>query len=642
MCQAEVVHEVIRQSLKNQGACAMKKWKVMFFSVLAVIAVLGLSAGSAAAEKETETETVQIRILSTSDVHGRFLPFDYALNSPDTSGSLAQISSAFRELADENTILIDVGDTIQGNGSELFIHDEIHPMVRAQNLMEYDVWVPGNHEFNFGMDVLENVIGQHESSVLCANVFQRDGTGIAEPYVILERSGVKIGVIGAVTPNITRWDKVNLEKAGITVRDPVQEVGKYAKELRPQVDVLIAACHMGFGNEYDVENSGTCNLADKVPELDLILSAHGHHSKYEYHNDVLMTQNKDSGGTLSFVTLTLEKEADSGFSLTGHDCEIIETGDYPEDPLISSDEVIAEADAREKEYMGTVIARLTDESLAPENEIPGIAQNKLEDTALLHLIHETQLYYTGAEISATALYSDTANLYRGDIRRCDLSKVYKYSNTLYKLRLTGAQIAKWIERSCEYYNTFREGDLTISFNPGIRPEGYIMFSGVKYEVDISEPPGSRVRNLRLEDGSPLEPDKKYEVATNNYIANAQLMEPGIVFEEEDGTPELLEIDVCGNIGGVRDLIGEYILNVKGIANEDGIVDFSMGEITDDHSDWKLTGFSWDAEKHARAAELVREGKLQIENTPDQRCTNIRSITETDLSKADPAGEISAA
>ena len=211
--------------------------------------------------------------------------------------------------------------------------------------------------------------------------------------------------------------------------------------------------------------------------------------------------------------------------------------------------------------------------------------------------------------------------------------MYKYPNLLCKVRMTGKQLAKWIEHSSRYYNTFREGDLTISFNPAIRPEGYVMFGGVKYEIDISMPPGNRVKNLMLADGTALIPEKKYDIATNNYIANADLLEPGIVFTQEDGFPEMLEMNVGSRFGGLRGLIGEYLWEVKGIKNADGTITCNLEEVTQESANWKLTGWSWDAEKHTQVAQLVRSGKLEIENSPDGRYTNIRSLTEADLSAA---------
>lgn len=204
--------------------------------VLAAAAVMAGGCGKAeettapAAETSTEevreetAETMDLQILATSDLHGKFMPWDYALNEESLSGSMAQLASAVKEHRDENTILVDAGDTIQDNSADIFLEDEIHPMVLGMNELDYDVWVTGNHEYNYGMDVLKKVMGQQEAKVLAGNVYDPDGAPLADGYTILEKNGVRVGIIGMVTPNITRWDAMNLE--GWTVTDPVEETKK--------------------------------------------------------------------------------------------------------------------------------------------------------------------------------------------------------------------------------------------------------------------------------------------------------------------------------------------------------------------------------------------------------------------------------
>ena len=183
------------------------------------------AVSTAAAEEAKDTkETVEIQLLATSDIHGKMLPYDYALDAESTSGSLAQISTLIKELRTDNTILIDTGDLIQGNSADLFLEDEIHPMIQGLNTAGYDIWVLGNHEFNYDVDTLEKIIGQSEQTVLCGNVYHSDGSPLAGSYTITEIDGVKIGIIGMVTPNIVHWDAINL--ADYTVTDPVEETKK--------------------------------------------------------------------------------------------------------------------------------------------------------------------------------------------------------------------------------------------------------------------------------------------------------------------------------------------------------------------------------------------------------------------------------
>ncbi len=613
----------------------MKRTVILVITVIALtcLILLGLSLGTKAREKTPEQKEIQI--ISTSDVHGKLFPYNYGLNAPDASGSLSQLSTAFGELRNDNTVLVDLGDTIQGNSAQLFIHDPIHPMVHAQNLMGYDVWVPGNHEFNYGMDVLRDIIEQHDCNVLCSNVYNADGSPIADPVVILERDGVKIGIIGVVTPNIARWDAKNLEAAGARVTDPVEEIRAIVKEIRDDVDILIAACHMDCRNEFGQENSGVYDLADKVPELDIILASHGHKRiEEDYRNNVLITENRDEAKTLSLITVTLEQGDDGRYHVAGRHGKIYDMQDYEEDPKISGDKLLMEADARAKEDAIIVIARLTNEYLSPPDEIPGIPEAKIRDTALIRLINDVQRYYAGTEIAAVALHDDQANLYQGDIEKRDLALVYKFSNELCKVRMTGAQLVKWMEWSYNYINTFHEGDLNISFNPDIEAFNYDMFNGVNYEVDISRPAGSRISNVTLSDGTPLDMDGKYEVAVNDYRATSQLLVPGVIFTEEEGLPELVESGIRGDIGGIRELIADYIVNVRGVRSDDGTISFTAEDVNEQNANWKLTGYSWDEKKHERVAELIKAGKLSLIRSEDGAANNIRSITEADLAAAE--------
>ena len=580
----------------------------------------GEKTGTDGEKTGTDDESVEIQILATSDQHGKFVPFDYALNAESTGGSLAQVATLIKEIRTDNTVLIDCGDTIQANSAELFLEDDIHPMIQGLNTIGYDVWVPGNHEFNYGMDVFNKVIAQAEATVLCGNVFNPDGSEIADNYTIIEKDGIKIGVIGMVTPNITRWDSANLK--GYTVVDPVEETKKIIEEIEDDVDVIIAAEHMGENNEYELEHSGVNDLANACPEIDLIISGHDHKQFADVEvNDVLIVQNADSGKSVAEVTFTLEKDADGKYQIVDRKAETHTTVEYAADEELMT--ALADADARAKANAEVVIGKLANGPLAPADEIKGIPQARLQETALINLINEVQMYYTGADIAASALFIDDANLDSGDIRKCDTALIYKYTNTLYKMKLTGSQLRKWMEWTASYYNTYKDGDLTISFNPEMRGYNYDMFSGVKYEINISKDPGQRIENLTRMDGTPIKDDDTFTVALNNYRAASHLMTYGDIFEEGEELPVLLEMDVRGDLGGVRELIADYIANVKG-------GEIKAPELT---GNWKITGYDWDEDLHKKAVDLVNSGVLQLKNSESGREINVASITVDDVNNA---------
>ena len=531
------------------------------------------SQAHAAEESVEEQETRTVRIIATSDLHGKFCPWDYALNAESTSGSMAQLATAIAKYRTEDTILVDAGDTIQANSAEIFLGSEdVHPMVRAMNALKYDVWVTGNHEYNFGIDTIKKTIGDLNCKALTGNVYDRDGKPIADGYTILEQNGVRIAVIGMVTPNIARWDASNLQ--GCSVTDPLEETRKIIEKIKGKYDVLVGVFHMGIENEYGLANSGVRDVLTKCPEFDVMVSSH------EYTlipsmdiNGVLVVQNKFQAQTMSVIDLTLEKgsknvksadtdRSSEGWKLTSKSAESVTVADYEADPAMM--ELLAKYDARAREDAEEVIGRLEGGSLVPEGtESEPIPAALTQDTALIDLINIVQMHYTGAAVSASALSGEGTNLKPGDIRKCDTAQIYKFSNTLYKLHMNGAQLKKYMEWSTGYFKTAEPGDTAVSINEDFPTYTYYMFAGVNYEVNLSREPGSRIENLTWPDGTPVRDEDEFDIAVNNYCANSQLLVPGVIYEDGEQLPVLMEMDVHGEIGGIRELILDYIRNVKG-------------------------------------------------------------------------------
>ena len=570
-----------------------------------------------------------LKILATSDTHGKFVPWDYALNDESMSGSMAQLAAAVKEVRDEHTLLLDAGDTMQDNSADQFIGDSLHPMAAAMNAMRYDVWVPGNHEYNFGMDTLRRLMSEHRAKVLTGNVRDPEGRPLADAYTILEHQGIRIGILGMITPNITRWDAVNLK--GWTVEDPLAATRRCLKELKGKADILIGVYHMGLNNEYGVPNSGVTDILEQCPEFDLMIASHEHRLTSVRINGVPVVENREQAQTMAEVTLELEEvpEEDAGSvkkRWRTADCRIrmVEIKDYAPDPgLVSLLEPWHRRAVRNAEVE---IGVLEAECLVPENEIAGIPEAQIRSTALIDLINEVQMYYTGAKVSATGLSNVNANLHRGVIRRCDVSLIYRYTNTLYLLEMTGARLKAWMEWSVSYFNTWRPGDLTISFNEKIRAYNYDMFAGVNYEVNLSREPGHRIEHLTWPDGKPVEDGEVFPAAANNYRATSQLLAEGEIYPPGEG-PKLIDMDVHGEIGGVRELIADYIIRVKG-----GVI------CPEAKNSWRITGTDWDPALHAEAAELVSEGRLLIPCSADGRTPNVRSVTEEDVRKAQQGTE----
>ena len=576
-------------------------------------AITGLAPSASACFWPFEMD---LQILASSDTHGKFDPWDYAANKADASGSVAQQATAIKQLRTLNTLVIDAGDNIQGNSSQLFLNDDVHPMIAAQNAIGYDIWVPGNHEYNYGMDTIKKVIGEQKAKVLTGNVYSPEGTPLADGYTIVRKMDVKIGIIGMVTPNITRWDAVNL--AGWNVTNPVDECRKIIDQIKDKVDVLIGVMHMDTENEYGVYGSGVTDLANACPEFNVIIAAHGHKEiPGQEINGVLVVENKSAGATLSEIHLKLQRQTNGSWQVKGRSSESIQVKDYEADPKLVA--LLAPYDERAKADAVIPIGTLQGGNMAPDNEIENIPSPMIQDTALLDFINEVQMYYTGAQVSATAMTSMTGQMKEGTIRKCDLTSIYTYENTLYKLQMNGAQLRDYMEWSAAFFKTWQPGDVTIAFDPSTRYYLYDAFAGVNYDIDLSQQPGNRIRNLTWPDGRPVQDSDSFVIAVNNYRATTQLLIAADIFAPGEALPQLLEMDVRGDIGGIRELLGDYIQNVKG-----GVIHPNVD------NNWKLMGNNWSAASHDKAVTLLREGKLALSENQDTRTLPSKAITEADI------------
>ena len=588
--------------------------RIVFLLLIAAMTALLLPALA-----QEAPETRQLRILATSDLHGKFMPWDYALNAESTSGSMAQLASAIKEYRTENTLLVDAGDSIQDNAAEIFFGQfDVHPMAAALNAIGYDLCVTGNHEFNYGMDTLRSYLASLEPQVLSGNVYDETGARLAEPFTVFDMDGVRVAVIGMVTPAITRWDALNLENC--TVTDALAETRAAIEALEGRYDILVGVFHMGLGSDYGLPNSGVEDILNACPEFDVMVASHGHVLIPSMEiNGALVVENKSMAQTMSVIDLTLIRDGD-GWRVADKQAESVQISAYAPDPELT--EVLAPYHAYALADAQQVIGRLTGGPLVPEDEIAGIPTLQVQDTALVDLINRVQLYYSGAQVSATAVGNVTANLLPGDIHKCDVSLIYRYTNTLYTLRMTGAQLKTYMEWSASYYNTLQPEDLTVSFDASIPVFNYDMFAGVCYEVNVAREPGSRIENLTWPDGTPVADDDVFNIAVNNYRATTQLLAPGAVFAEDD-MPILIEIDVRDEIGGIRELIREYIRTE------------CSGELTPECDDsWRLTGIAWDEDMHRRVAELVAAGVLTVPVDNTGRSPNAAPITVEDLTEAE--------
>ena len=582
--------QITRQNLGWKEGLHMKKHRSRrLLSLLATGALLtSLMPAAFAAGNEKH-----ITILGTSDMHGNIWGYSYEDNKETDNNGMARLYTYIQQVRAENpnTILIDAGDDIQGTIMTDDIYnktpDQPHPVITAMNYMGYDAMTLGNHEFNWGIPTMQTILGQADFPVLAANVTGTDGKSVTGAgWTIVEKDGVNVAIIGVVTPDVPIWDggKEGIEEA--TYEAANVAVGKAIDEIGDQADVIVVSAHMGMYAEFDEEGGSDSaqKILDDNPEIDVLQVAHNHVVVNEKQGDVVIGGVRNGGRDIARFDLTL----DADNNVTASSVEIVDMTGVTPSQEIRSIPLVAEAHQKTIDF----IAGGTDESgeplpplgsttakFQPENEIAGLPQGKLEDTAVMDLINKIQLENSGADVSAAALFKNTSDLPAGDINYGNIFDIYKFDNTLYRVKVTGAELKAYMEWSAECYNQWKEGDINISFDPEYPDYLYDMFAGVEYEIDLSQPKGQRIKNVMFK-GEPLQDDQTLTLAVNNYRYSSALKGQNLI----SGTKE------WESSNSIRDMIVAYFAEHSPVAPE---VD----------NNWKIVGVDLN-EDDPRRAELI--------------------------------------
>lgn len=563
-------------------------------------------------------DTTTITILGTADLHGRIYPYEYAIDSYDDDTGLAKIATLVKQerAIDPDALLIDCGDTVQDNSADLFNDLPIHPMIEGLNFLNYDVWVIGNHEFNYEKAFLEKNVATFKNSVLSANILKTDGTYFVEPYEIFEVNGVRVAIVGMTPPHVTQWEASAPEHfEGLTFPGTLEQSKKVIKELEGKYDVLIGAFHLGPDGEHGYEGSKT--IAEACPEYSVIFCGHAHSKYNEVVNGVNVIEPGPWGWALAKAVIKLEK-TDDKWKVVEVVTENLETKKVKEDEEVLAkfkfvhDESVADANI--------VVGDITADFIATPDYITGAAKittmptSQIVDTAVIDFINEVQMLYADAELSSAALFTFDSNLVKGSFKKKDVAFIYKYPNTLVGTNITGANMKKYMEWSASYYNSWKEGDVTISFNPDIRGYNYDMFSGLTYEINLSKPAGERVENI-LFNGKPLDDNRTYRLSLNNYRFGT-LLGLGLVTMEDRyyDSYELLQ-----DAGRISALIVKYVQEEKG-GKIEPLVD----------NNWKITEVDLESPFKETIFNMVRTGELNIPTSEDGRTLNVKALNVFEL------------
>lgn len=472
-------------------------------------------------------DRVQITILGTTDLHGNINPIDYYTNKPDNRG-LAKVATLIKRIRKEhpNILLVDSGDTIQGSPLASFHarknNQPPDPMMLVMNSLNYDAMAVGNHEYNFGLKVLEKARSEANFPWLSANTYDiAKRQPHYKPYIVKEMAGVKIGIVGLTTPGVPNWDNPP-NYAGLEFHNPVDEARKWVAVVREKekADIVVVAMHMGLGEDLRTgevnpgqvrHENEAISIAKEVPGIDVIFMGHTHREVPSlYINGVLLTQANYWGKHLARADVYLQKSTTGGWRVYAKTARTLPADDRVEpDPEVTK---LAEPyDNETQGWLAKVIGQSAEELTAKDA--------RFRDTAILDLIQKVQLEAGKADVSMVASFNPDARIAKGPVSVRDIAGLYVYENTLAVLEVTGQQLKDALEHSAKYFKAYVPGkpasDLVDEKIPGYN---FDIAEGVTYELDISKPIGQRIQNLRFR-GQPLSPTRKLRLATNNYRVN---------------------------------------------------------------------------------------------------------------------------
>ena len=532
---------------------------------------------------QVNAKEVDVAILATSDVHGRMLPWDYGTDKADSSGSYAQISSFLKEYRSlhENVIVVDAGDIIQDNQIERFHNVQNHPAIAALNAMHYDIMVLGNHEFNFGMPIVDKVISEFKGQSLAANIYYKDS---GKPYLpattIIEKEGIKIGFIGATTPFVPEYENKTGYVNQMEFTMPIPEIKKQIANLKQQsVDAIVLVTHMGLDNENNKPGTGVADVANQLPEIDIIIAGHNHQNISEkVINNVVITEPHRYGTVVSVVDLKFDIDGNKK-TLKAKKSQTLPVKTYPVDPEI--EKIYLPYHQQLREISNQVIGE-TDQDLVPQEIIHGIPAVYLQESGLTNLLNYVQIYYSGADVTAVLVDNKKAILNKGPIARKDIANNYQYTAGETSIfEVTGKDLKDYMEWSAAYFAQVQPTDKNYQYDSVRGASKYMtydMFGGVKYIIDLSEPVGNRIKNLTLLNGKVITDDMKLKLGMNAYRYE-MLVKKGGPLEGRRVEPIWNSRTALGDEEGtIRNMTIKYITDVK------------KGKITDEsNNNWKVIG-----------------------------------------------------
>lgn len=550
------------------------------------------------ANAETPGNTAILRIMETTDLHANIMPYDYYKDTDEgIDYGLAKTASLIRKARSEvhNSMLFDAGDLIQGNPLAHYVakvdrlgKNEVHPIIGAMHELAYDAGTVGNHEFNYGLEYLQDVVEEAQLPIVNANIYKDDhdsdydnDVNYFPPYEILDKkivddqgnsSILQIGVIGFVPPQIMNWDHSHLS-GKVIVKDIVETARLYIPKMKEEgADIIIAIAHSGLAVEETgnrLTENAVYDLA-KIPGIDVILFGHAHltfpgDSSFDSMkgidnvngtiHDVPAVEAGRWGNRLGIVDLKLIQDKTGKWSIDkskSRSANLPVTENTPLDPAIVK---------IGKKYHKATIKYVRQEIGKTATPIHSYF-SRVMDSSSVQIVNDAQRAYANEWIksrapelkelpiiSAAAPFkggrggtSDFTDIKEGELTIKSANDLYIFDNTLMGVKMTGAEVKEWLEYSASQYQTIdpeqsRPQEL---LDYQFSPFNFDVIDGIRYEIDVTQPrrynwengmlenpAARRIINFTMMDGTPIKDEQEFIVVTNNYRAGGGGNLPGV-------------------------------------------------------------------------------------------------------------------
>ncbi|MGX4686110.1 bifunctional metallophosphatase/5'-nucleotidase [Vagococcus sp. JNUCC 83] len=464
----------------------------------------------------------KLTILSTSDTHGYLYPTDFRAINQDLPFGLSKAVTAIKkeqQKQDSSIVLNDNGDFLQGSPMSYYLSkkENSKQVADIMNSVGYDVGVLGNHEFNYGVDYLLDTVSQLNYPIVCANILNENNDPLTgQAYVILEKNGLKIAILGLTTPYIPNWEQPETIK-GLTFLSALEIAKHYVPKLREQADVVIVSYHGGFEKDLTTgeptenltgENEGY-DIVTQVEGIDAFVTGHQHRVIAEKIKGTPVTQPGDKAKHVGKITLTLSDDN----TVTGSTAELLTMADYDADANIVTTfkPVLDTVENWLDQPLGHIDGDMT---------ITDPMTVRTDGHPYIEFIQDVQMDATGADISGTALFDNDSKGFKSDVTMRDIVTNYIYPNTLAVLTVSGQDLKDALEQSAEYFALNENGEIVVSdkfLYPKTEHYNYDMYSGVGYKVKVSNPVGERVTELTYKN-QPVQMDDSLDIVINQYRA----------------------------------------------------------------------------------------------------------------------------